>query len=99
MKLKITSIILGLLLLMAGILLIVLKPNVLIAYPIALIAIGGYLFAVGLASMLLAKMYYTNTSEAAAPRNKLMRMIEIFAYSVIGIIMAITIILYFTVLN
>lgn len=99
MKLKITSIILGLLLLMAGILLIVLKPDTIIAYPVSLIGIGGYLFAIGLASMLLSKMYYKDTSEATAPRNKLIRMIEIFAYSIMGIVMAVTIILCFTVLK
>jgi len=99
MKLKITSIILGLLLLVAGILLIVLKPDTIIAYPVSLIGIGGYLFAIGLASMLLSKMYYKDTSEATAPRNKLIRMIEIFAYSIMGIVMAVTIILCFTVLK
>ncbi|CAM3722736.1 hypothetical protein MUGA111182_05355 [Mucilaginibacter galii] len=99
MNLKTTSIIIGLLLLIAGILLIVLKPEVLIAYPVALIAAGGYLFATGLASTLLTRMYYKDTSEAAAPRNKLIRMIEMFAYSIMGIIMAITIILLFTVLK
>jgi hypothetical protein len=99
MKLKITSIVLGLLLLVAGVLFITLKPNVFIAYPVALIAIGGYLFAIGLASTLLAKMYYKDTSEASAPRNRLIRMIEVFAYSIIGVIMAITIILCFTVLK
>jgi len=99
MKLKITSIILGLILLIAGILLIVLKPDTIIAYPVSLIGIGGYLFAIGLASMLLSKMYYKDTSEATAPRNKLIRMIEIFAYSIMGIVMAVTIILCFTVLK
>jgi len=42
MNIKIISIILGLLLLIAGVLLVVLKPDVLIAYPVALIGIGGY---------------------------------------------------------
>jgi len=83
----------------AGILLIIINPNAPIAYTIALTGIGGYLFAVGLTSTLLAKMYYKNTSEEAAPRIKLMRIIEIAAYSIIGIIMAISIILCFTVLK
>ena len=96
---KIISIILGLLLLVAGVLLVVLKPDGLIAYPVALIGVGGYLFAIGLSSMLMSKLYYKNTSEAAAPRNKLLRMIEIFAYGFIGIIMLISIILCFTVLK
>lgn len=99
MNIKIISIILGLLLLIAGVLLVVLKPDVLIAYPVALIGIGGYLFAIGLSSTLMAKLYYKDTSEASEPRNKLLRMIEVFAYGFIGIIMAITIILCFTVLK
>ena len=96
---KIISIIVGLILLIAGILLIVLKADSFIAYPISLIGLGGYLFAIGLSSLLMAKMFYKDTSEAAAPRNKMMRRVEVFAYSFIGFIMVITITLCFTILK
>jgi hypothetical protein len=99
MNFKIIAVIFGLLLLIAGILLVVFKPNGFIAYPVSLIGLGGYLFAVGLSSTLMAKLYYKDTSEASASRNKMIRMIEIFAYSFIGIVMIVTIILCFTVLK
>jgi uncharacterized membrane protein HdeD (DUF308 family) len=99
MKLKITSVILGLILLIAGIVLVITQPNGPIAYPISLIGIGGYLFAVGLASMLMNKLFYKDTAEASAPRNKLMRILEVVVYSFMGIVVGITIILCFTVLK
>ncbi|UZT97923.1 hypothetical protein ODZ84_22600 [Chryseobacterium fluminis] len=97
-QIKIISIILGLLLLMAGVVLIVSKPNIFIAYPIALMGTGGYLFAVGSASILLTKMYYNDISVASAQRNKFIRMIEIFTYSIMGVIMLTTIIICFALL-
>lgn len=99
MKIKITSVVIGLILLIAGILLIVLKPYGPIAYPVSLIGIGGYLFAIGLASSLLTRLYYKDTSDASAARNKMMRVFEIVVYSFTGIILLITIILCFTVLK
>lgn len=96
---KIISIIFGLILLIAGILLILIKPDTFIAYPVTLIGIGSYVFAVSLASILLTKMYYSSISAVYAQRNKFIRMVEIFTYCILGIVMAITIILCFTLLK
>lgn len=96
---KIISIILGLLFLMAGVVLIVSKSNVSIAYPIALMGSGGYLLAVGAASLLLTKMYYVDLSVASAQRNKFIRIIEIFTYSVMGVALLTTIIISFALLR
>jgi hypothetical protein len=96
---KIILITLGLLLLIAGIMLIVIKPEVLIAYPVTLMGTGGYLFAVPLSSMLLTKMYYTDTSSASAQWNKFIRIIEIFTYSIMGISLVTTIIVCFALLQ
>lgn len=97
-KFKIISIIFGLLFLMAGVVLIVHKPNVSIAYPIALMGSGGYFFAVGAASLLLTKMYSVDSSVASAQRNKFIRILEIFTYSVMGFALLTTIIICFALL-
>jgi hypothetical protein len=95
---KTASVVVGFLLLIAGILLIVFKPNVQLAYPLSLIGIGGYLFAIGLSSLLLSRMFYQDTSEESAARNRLVRLFEIVVYSFIGIIVLVSVVLYFTVL-
>lgn len=96
---KIISITFGLLLLMAGIILIASEPNVSIAYPVALMGSGGYLFAAGAASLLLTKVYYADTSVASVQRNKFTRIIEIFTYSVMGIALLTTVIICFALLQ
>jgi uncharacterized membrane protein len=99
MKIKTISIVLGLLLLIVGILLVVLKPDSPIAYYVSLMGMGGYLFAAGLSSTVMSKMFYTDTSPASAARNKMVRMFEIVVYSFIGIVMVVTLILTFTLLK
>ncbi|WP_158827714.1 hypothetical protein [Mucilaginibacter lacusdianchii] len=95
---KITSVVLGIILLIAGIILIILKPDVKIAYPISLIGIGGYLFAVGLSSLLLGRMFPSNPSTASTPKNVFAKRLQIFVYGLTGLVLLITIILCFTLL-
>jgi hypothetical protein len=97
-KIKITSAILGLLLLTGGVALVVSKPDGPLAYPLTLIGVGGYLFAVGLASLLLARLYNPDQSAGAVARNKVLRIFEIGVYSFMGLVLLACLVVYFTAL-
>lgn len=98
MTIKITSVLLGALLLIAGILMLTLNVNVPSAYSLSLIGFGGYFFGIGLSSIILTKMFYKDKNEASALRNKALRLLEIVVYSVIGILVIVSTFFYFTIL-
>lgn len=99
MRINKLGIVMGLMLLTIGTVIIVVNPSVIITLPLTFMSVGGYVFGISLASLILRNKYYSDTSAEAFARNQMLKKIELLAFTIVGVIMGITLIMCIIVLK
>lgn len=98
MRIQKIGVISGVILMIIGTLVIVVNPNINILFPLIFMSVGGYLFGISLATIIIRKKYLPEISDDAIAHNKLLKKTQLYAFSITGVIMAVTLIMCAVVL-